>query len=43
MKQEILEEKKQNELTCKNHEKTFTTPNYFDHFLILAPTISGCI
>ena len=27
----------------RKHEKVFTTLNYYEHFLILASTITGCI
>ena len=27
----------------KKHKKFCTTPNYIEHFLILASTITGCI
>ena len=47
MKQEIIffffEEIKLNVLMSKKHKKVGTTLNYIEHFLILAPTITGCI
>ena len=39
----FLEEIKQNELMSKKHKKVCKTLNYMEHFLILAPTITGCI
>ena len=39
----FLEEIKQNELMSKEHKKVCTAPNYIEHFLILASTITGCI
>ena len=38
----FLEEIKQNELITRKHKKVCTTLNYIEHFLILAPTITGC-
>ena len=39
----FLEEIKQNELMSKKHKKFCKTLNYFDHSLISASTILGCI
>ena len=39
----FLEEIKQNELMSKKHKKVCETLNYFDHSLISASTILGCI
>ena len=39
----FLEEIEQNELMRRKHEKVWTTLNYTEHFLILAPTITGYI
>ena len=39
----FLEEIEQNELMSKKHQKVCTTLNYFEHVLILASTITGCI
>ena len=39
----FLGEIKQNELRSKKHKKVCTSPNCMEHFLPLAPTITGCI
>ena len=39
----FLGEIKQNELRSKKHKKVCTSPNYMEHFLPLASTITGCI
>ena len=39
----FLEEIEENELMSRKHKKVSTTLNYFEHFLILASTITGCI
>ena len=39
----FLEEIKQSELMSKKHKTICTTLNYFEHSLILASTITGCI
>ena len=39
----LLEEIEQNELMIKKHKKVCTTLNYFELFLMLASTITGCI
>ena len=39
----LIEEINRNELMSKKHKKACTTLNYFDHFLILASTITGCV
>ena len=39
----FLEEIEQNELMSRKYKKVCTTLTYFEHFLILAPTIIGCI
>ena len=39
----FLEEIKQIELMSTKHKKVGTTLNYFEHFLILASAITGCI
>ena len=39
----FLVEIEQNQLISKKHKKVCTTLNYIEHFLILAPTITGCI
>ena len=43
MRNDFLEEIKQNELICRKHKKVCTTLNYIEHFLILAFTITGYI
>ena len=47
MKQEIITLKKEieerNELLSRKHKKVCTTPNYIEHFLILASAITQCI
>ena len=37
----FIEEIEQNELMTKKHKMVCTTLNYIEHFLILAPTITG--
>ena len=37
----LSEEINWNELTSKKHKETCTNPNYIEHFLILASTITG--
>ena len=39
----FVEETEQNELMSRKHKKVFTTLNYIEHFLILAPELTGCI
>ena len=39
----FLEEIKQNELISKKPTKVWKTLNYFENFIILASTITGCI
>ena len=39
----LIEEIKQNELMSRKRKKVCTTLNYFEHVLILASTIIGCI
>ena len=39
----FLEEKKQYELMSRRHKKVCTTLNYFEHFLVLTSTITGCL
>ena len=39
----LLEEIEQNELMSRKYKKVCTTLTYFEHFLILAATIIGCI
>ena len=39
----FLEEKEQNELMSRKHKKVCTTLNYFEHFLVLTTTITGCL
>ena len=39
----FLEEIKQNELMRRMHKNVCTTLNFFEQFLILASTITGCI
>ena len=39
----FLEEKKQYELMGKKHKKFCTTCTYFEHFINLASTITGCV
>ena len=45
MKQEIifLKKKRKNKLVSKKHKNVCTNINCIEHFLILAPTITGCI
>ena len=39
----LTEEINQNELMTKKHKKVCTTPNYIEHFLVLASTITGYV
>ena len=39
----LTEEINQNELMSKKHKKVCKTLNYIEHFLILGPTITGCV
>ena len=39
----FLKEIEQNELMCEKYIKACTNPNYIQHFLFLASTITGCI
>ena len=39
----FLEEIEQNVLMSRKHKKVCATPNYIEHFLISASTITGCI
>ena len=39
----LIEEINRNKLISKKHRKVFPTLNYIAHFLILAPTITGCV
>ena len=39
----LIKEINQNELIGKKHKKICTTHNYIENFLILSPTITGCI
>ena len=39
----FYEEIEQNELMSRKHKKICITPNYIEHFLILASTITRCI
>ena len=43
MRAYFLEEMQKNELMRKKHEKVCTTLYYIEHFLIVTPTISGCL
>ena len=38
-----IDETRKNELMSRKHKKVCTTLSYFEHFLILASTITGCI
>ena len=33
----------QNELTSKNYKKVYTTLIYFEHFIVLASGVAGCV
>ena len=33
----------QNELMSRKQKKVYATLNYFEHFLILASTVTGCV
>ena len=39
----LFEQMKQNELKSRTRKKVCRTVNYFESFLILASTITGCI
>ena len=39
----LIEEINRNELMSKKHEKVCKTPNYIEHFYVLASTITGCV
>ena len=39
----FLEETNQIELTSRKQKKVCSTPNYIEHVLILASTVTGCI
>ena len=39
----LLEKIEQNELMSKNHKNVCTTPNCYEHLLILASKSTGCI
>ena len=39
----LIEEINRNELMTKKYRNISTTPNYIDHFLILASKIPGCV
>ena len=39
----FFEEIEQNELMSRKYKKVCTNLNYFEHFLILASSIDGCI
>ena len=39
----LIEEINQNELTSKKHKKRCTVLNYIDHLLIVISTITGCL
>ena len=39
----LLEEIEQNEVMRNKHKKFTTTPNYVEHFLILASEVTECI
>ena len=39
----LLKEIEQNELMSKKQKKICANLNYFEHFLILASTITGCV
>ena len=43
MRTHFLEEIQKNRLMRKKHEKVCTTLYYIEHFLIVTPTISGCL
>ena len=38
----LIEETNENELMSKKHKKFCTTLNYFEQFVILGSTITGC-
>ena len=39
----FIEERNRDELMSKKHKKICKTPNYIEHFLILASTITGYV
>ena len=39
----FVEEIEQNELMSNKHKKICMAPNYFEHFLILASAVPGCV
>ena len=39
----FIREIKQNELMSKKYKNVCTTLNYFDHLLILASVVTGCV
>ena len=39
----FIEEIELNELMSKKHKEVCTALNFFEHFLILSPTITGCV
>ena len=39
----FLEEIEQNEFISRKHKEVCITLNYFEHFLILASIVTGCI
>ena len=43
IKNYFIKEINQNELMSKKHEKVCTILNHNEHFLILAPAITGCV
>ena len=43
MRTHFLEEIQKNRLMRKKYEKVCTTLYYIEHFLIVTPTISGCL
>ena len=43
IKNHLIEEINENELMSEKHKKICATLNYIEHFLILAPVITGCV
>ena len=43
MRNYLIEETNQNELTSKKHKMICTTLNYIEHFLVVASTITGYV
>ena len=39
----FLEKLEQNESMSRKYKKVYTTLNYFEHFLVLASAVTGCI